>query len=171
MYSLFMVATYMILECHQTPSKHSHMHKLLKTLYCLMCVLIGMTESAFLWDFNMQGLFDSGYSAIDIITTIFRVTRNSTIAEFVKLEFLKVCVPKWFWGCFVACPEKALCYIILGQFCLYRPIWKGCIVCYHTSLRVAGAKEFQQLTILLAFAIANKDLACDTKLFDTTKQW
>ncbi|KAF5833107.1 DNA replication factor C complex subunit 2 [Dunaliella salina] len=34
-------------------------------------------------------LFDSGYSAIDIITTVFRVTRNSNIAEFMKLEFLK----------------------------------------------------------------------------------
>ena len=40
----------------------------------------------------MQGLYDSGYSAMDIIGTLFRVTRNNTqLHEFVKLEFMKVC--------------------------------------------------------------------------------
>lgn len=38
-----------------------------------------------------QKLWDSGYSALDIITTLFKVTRNATdMAEFMKLEFLKV---------------------------------------------------------------------------------
>jgi len=35
-------------------------------------------------------LFDQGFSSIDIITTIFRVTRNSQIPEFLKLEYLRV---------------------------------------------------------------------------------
>lgn len=38
-----------------------------------------------------QALYDCGYSATDIIVTLFRVVRNSTtLNEFVKLEFLKV---------------------------------------------------------------------------------
>ena len=31
-----------------------------------------------------------GYSATDIITTLFRVTKNAESHEFVKLEFLRV---------------------------------------------------------------------------------
>lgn len=31
-----------------------------------------------------------GYSPMDIITTVFRVVRNSDLVEFVKLEYLKV---------------------------------------------------------------------------------
>lgn len=37
-----------------------------------------------------QALCDLGYSASDIITTVFRVVRNSDLAEFLKLEFIKV---------------------------------------------------------------------------------
>lgn len=37
-----------------------------------------------------QVLCDSGYSSMDIITTLFRVTRNSDMVEFLKLEYLKV---------------------------------------------------------------------------------
>jgi replication factor C subunit 2/4 len=41
----------------------------------------------------MQALWDSGYSATDIITTLFRVVRNADgLAEFLKLEMLKVTV-------------------------------------------------------------------------------
>lgn len=39
---------------------------------------------------TLQQLVDQGYSTSDIITTVFRVVRNSQIAEFLKLEFLKV---------------------------------------------------------------------------------
>ena len=37
----------------------------------------------------MQTLCATGFSAMDIITTLFRVVRNSDIREFVKLEYLK----------------------------------------------------------------------------------
>ena len=36
-----------------------------------------------------QTLFDGGYSATDIITTLFRVVRNAELHEFVKLEYIK----------------------------------------------------------------------------------
>jgi Replication factor C C-terminal domain len=39
---------------------------------------------------RMQVLFDQGYSAMDIITTMFRVVRNYDLPEFVKLEYIKV---------------------------------------------------------------------------------
>ena len=38
----------------------------------------------------VQVLCDLGYSATDIITTLFRVTKNADAHEFVKLEFLRV---------------------------------------------------------------------------------
>lgn len=38
----------------------------------------------------VQSLFDGGYSATDIITTLFRVVRNADLHEFVKLEFIRV---------------------------------------------------------------------------------
>jgi len=52
--------------------------------------LLSLTTWAHTPAWLLQKLFDSGYSAIDIITTVFRVTRNSNIPEFLKLEFLKV---------------------------------------------------------------------------------
>ena len=39
----------------------------------------------------MKNLCDLGYSATDIITTLFRVVRNYKMQEFLKLEFIKVC--------------------------------------------------------------------------------
>lgn len=41
----------------------------------------------------VQSLFDGGYSATDIITTLFRVVRNADLHEFVKLEFIRVRLP------------------------------------------------------------------------------
>lgn len=38
----------------------------------------------------LQSLCDLGYSAMDIITTVFRVVRNYDMQEFLKLEFIKV---------------------------------------------------------------------------------
>ena len=38
----------------------------------------------------MKHLCDLGYSATDIITTLFRVVRNYKMQEFLKLEFIKV---------------------------------------------------------------------------------
>jgi len=38
---------------------------------------------------GMKGLCDMGYSAMDIITTLFKVARNSDLQEFLKLEYLK----------------------------------------------------------------------------------
>lgn len=38
----------------------------------------------------MKNLCDLGYSATDIITTLFRVVRNYKMQEFLKLEFIKV---------------------------------------------------------------------------------
>ena len=38
----------------------------------------------------MKQLCDLGYSATDIITTLFRVVRNYKMQEFLKLEFIKV---------------------------------------------------------------------------------
>ena len=40
----------------------------------------------------MKNLCDLGYSATDIITTLFRVVRNYKMQEFLKLEFIKVCM-------------------------------------------------------------------------------
>ncbi len=38
----------------------------------------------------LQSLCDLGYSAMDIITTVFRVVRNYEMHEIIKLEFIKV---------------------------------------------------------------------------------
>ena len=40
----------------------------------------------------MKHLCDLGYSATDIVTTLFRVVRNYKMQEFLKLEFIKVCI-------------------------------------------------------------------------------
>ena len=54
----------------------------------------------------MKNLCDLGYSATDIITTLFRVVRNYKMQEFLKLEFIKVCVVDWIG-----------IYLIMLQFC------------------------------------------------------
>lgn len=43
----------------------------------------------------MKNLCDLGYSATDIITTLFRVVRNYKMQEFLKLEFIKVYETDW----------------------------------------------------------------------------
>ena len=44
---------------------------------------------------NVQKLFDDGYSATDIITTLFRIVRNADLQEWVKLEYIKVRPYRW----------------------------------------------------------------------------
>ena len=39
---------------------------------------------------RMQALCDMGFSAIDIITTLFRIVRNFNMHEFLKLEYIRV---------------------------------------------------------------------------------
>ena len=40
----------------------------------------------------LKSLWDKGYSPHDIITNIFRVCKTQPMAEYLKLEFIKVCV-------------------------------------------------------------------------------
>lgn len=44
----------------------------------------------------MSHLWKMGYSAVDIISNIFRVCKNLEMAEYLKLEFIKVIVQFWF---------------------------------------------------------------------------
>lgn len=39
---------------------------------------------------GMTELWNLGYSATDIITTLFRVVRNLDMQEYLKLEYIKV---------------------------------------------------------------------------------
>lgn len=39
---------------------------------------------------GLKQLYDLGYSPTDIITTLFRVIKNYDMAEYLKLEFMKV---------------------------------------------------------------------------------
>ena len=43
----------------------------------------------------LKSLWDKGYSPHDIITNVFRVCKNHQMAEYIKLEFIKVCVCVW----------------------------------------------------------------------------
>ncbi|KAE9459518.1 hypothetical protein C3L33_08574, partial [Rhododendron williamsianum] len=40
---------------------------------------------------GLKQLYDLGYSPTDIITTLFRIIKNYEMAEYLKLEFMKVC--------------------------------------------------------------------------------
>lgn len=40
---------------------------------------------------GLKQLYDLGYSPTDIITTFFRIIKNYDMAEYLKLEFMKVC--------------------------------------------------------------------------------
>jgi replication factor C subunit 2/4 len=67
----------------------------------LVAKIITHCQAGTLSDANelMMSLCSMGYSAMDIITTVFRVVRNYDMEEFLKLEFIKVglCV------CVLAC--------------------------------------------------------------------
>lgn len=41
---------------------------------------------------GLKQLYDLGYSPTDIITTLFRIIKNYDMAEYLKLEFMKVTV-------------------------------------------------------------------------------
>jgi replication factor C subunit 2/4 len=42
---------------------------------------------------GLKQLYDLGYSPTDIITTLFRIIKNYDMAEYLKLEFMKVRIP------------------------------------------------------------------------------
>lgn len=43
---------------------------------------------------KLEELWGQGYAAVDIVTTLFRVTKGmDALAEHIKLEFIKVCSP------------------------------------------------------------------------------
>lgn len=49
---------------------------------------------------KLDQLWSHGYAAVDIVATLFRVTKNmSSLAEYIKLEFIRVC-PSPFFLCF-----------------------------------------------------------------------
>lgn len=50
-------------------------------------VLEGKFDDACL---SLKQLYDLGYSPTDIITTLFRIIKNYDMAEYLKLEFMKV---------------------------------------------------------------------------------
>ena len=50
---------------------------------CLQVDLVGAND-------GMTELWNLGYSATDIITTLFRVVRNLDMQEYLKLEYIKV---------------------------------------------------------------------------------
>ena len=41
---------------------------------------------------GLKQLYDLGYSPTDIITTLFRIIKNYDMPEYLKLEFMKVCM-------------------------------------------------------------------------------
>lgn len=41
---------------------------------------------------GLKQLYDLGYSPTDIITTLFRIIKNYDMAEYLKLEFMKVMI-------------------------------------------------------------------------------
>lgn len=45
--------------------------------------------------FGLKQLYDLGYSPTDIITTLFRIIKNYDMAEYLKLEFMKVKISCW----------------------------------------------------------------------------
>lgn len=44
---------------------------------------------------GLKQLYDLGYSPTDIITTLFRIIKNYDMAEYLKLEFMKVEIISW----------------------------------------------------------------------------
>lgn len=63
---------------------------------------------------KLKQLYDLGYSPTDIITTLYRIIKNYDMAEYLKLEFLKV------WHEQV--PFNVCCLLFLGitWFDVYR---------------------------------------------------
>lgn len=52
---------------------------------------------------GLKHLYDMGYSPTDIITTFFRIIKNYDMAEYLKLEFMKVSVQIQSVPCFLLC--------------------------------------------------------------------
>ena len=68
---------------------------------CLLCSVICFSTLTHVWHPvrlttampMRQKLFNDGYSATDIITTLFRIVRNADLQEWIKLEYIKVLYP------------------------------------------------------------------------------
>jgi DNA polymerase III delta prime subunit len=69
---------------------------------------------------SMKQLYDLGYSPTDIITTLFRVVKNYDMAEYLKLEMLKV--------------TSQLCIVVGALYCSNLHIG-GLCVCVCACLR------------------------------------
>ena len=86
----------------------------------------------------LKSLWDKGYSPHDIITNIFRVCKNHQMAEYLKLEFIKVCV-----FCSDDC-INCLCVYVCVCVCVVKDIGM-------THLRLTeGMDSLLQLSGLLA---------------------
>ncbi len=81
----------------------------------------------------VQKLFNDGYSATDIITTLFRIVRNADLQEWIKLEYIKVRL----WGrparaayMLGACPHSYLScrrnHVLCYRCAVSRPLWRFC---------------------------------------------
>ena len=74
---------------------------------------------------GLKQLYDLGYSPTDIITTLFRVIKNYDMAEFLKLELLKVNPVLLFM------PLSLLIYPVNSTFMFLRA---GDRICAHEDL-------------------------------------
>lgn len=74
---------------------------------------------------GLKQLYDLGYSPTDIITTLFRVIKNYDMAEFLKLELLKVNPVLLFM------PLSLLIYPVNSNFMFLRT---GNRICAHEDL-------------------------------------
>ena len=66
-------------------------HPLVITDILTQC-LVGNLDGAYA---SLKQLFDGGYAASDIITTLFRVGKSHEMPEYLKLEFIRVRVGGW----------------------------------------------------------------------------
>jgi len=79
----------------------------------------------------VQKLFNDGYSATDIITTLFRIVRNADLQEWIKLEYIKVRLmgrPARAAYMLGASPYADLLHsCALMSLCRVRPCWRVCL--------------------------------------------
>lgn len=78
---------------------------------------------------GLKQLYDLGYSPTDIITTLFRIIKNYDMAEYLKLEFLKVLITTRFSACILHFMTTNLKFFIV-PICLGT----GNRICPHENL-------------------------------------
>ena len=80
----------------------------------------------------LKSLWDKGYSPHDIITNIFRVCKNHEMPEYLKLEFIKVCLSSVMAAlfsqrsCVYVCVCVCVCVCVLCVLCV--------CVCLHVGV-------------------------------------